>query len=73
MYHSLWGIKKLSIKDPPPYEVAPVPSYLPDPKLELDVSGKPFVGGIIYTWPDGSKAELVGDKWKPVTIANACK
>ena len=73
MSHTIWGIRKLSLNDPPTYELAPFPSYIPDPKVDLDVDGKPFVNGRIYTWFDGSKAELVGDKWKPVKIANACK
>lgn len=73
MRHTLWGIRKLSINDPPAYEVAPFPSDIPDPKVALDVDGKPYVNGKTYTWSDGSKAELVGDKWKPVKIAMACK
>jgi hypothetical protein len=73
MSHTLWGIRTLKIKDPQTYDVAPFPSYIPDPKVALDENGKPYVNGIIYTWSDGSKAELVGDKWKPVKIARACK
>lgn len=73
MKHTLWGIKKISIRDPQAYELVPLPAYLPDPKVVSDVDGKPFVSGNIYSWPDGSKAELAGDKWKPVKIDRACK
>jgi hypothetical protein len=73
MSRSIWGIKSLSISDPQAYEIAPFPNHIPDPKLEVDINGKPYVNGNIYTWPDGSKAELVSGKWKPVPVARACK
>jgi len=72
MSHTIWGIRKLSISEPPAQEFAPFPNNAPDPSLALDTEGKPFVGGRIYTWPDGSKAELVEGKWKPVRLARAC-
>jgi len=72
MNHTIWGVRKLSVRDPQEYEIAPMPNYIPDPKLELDIEGKAFVNGRIYTWPDGSKAELQGDKWKPIKITRAC-
>lgn len=71
--HTIWGIRKLSISEPPAEEVAPFPANVPDPSVTLDVDGKAFVNGRTYTWPDGSKAELVGGKWKPVKIAQECK
>lgn len=71
--HTIWGISKLSISEPPTEEVAPFPFNVPDPKLALDSDGKPYASGRIYTWPDGSKAELIGDKWKPVKVGKACK
>ncbi|WP_147373751.1 hypothetical protein [Massilia cavernae] len=58
MKHTLWGIKKVSCRDPPGHELCPTTAlvYIPDPKVCRMLDGKPFVNGIFYSWPDGSKA-----------------
>ena len=73
MSHTIRGITKLRISVPPAEEVAPFPANVPNPKVTLDVDGKAYENGKTYTWPNGSKAKLVGGKWKPVKIAQECK
>ena len=71
--HTIWGVRKLSIDEPPAEAFAPFPTVLPDPKQAVDVDGKPYVNGNTYTWTDGAKAELANGFWKPVKVAAACK
>jgi len=73
MSHTIWGIRKLHISEPPAEELAPFPANVPDPDVALDVDGKAYVNGRTYTWPDGSKATLITGKWKPVKIVQECK
>jgi len=73
MSHTIWGIRKLHISEPPAEELAPFPANFPDPNVALDANGKEYVNGKTYTWPDGSKAKMIGNKWMPVKVAQVCK
>jgi len=72
MSHTIWGIRKLRVSDPPKTTLAPFPNRVPDPALATDEDGKKFTNGSIYTWPDGSKAQLSDGMWKPVKVSSAC-
>jgi membrane-bound inhibitor of C-type lysozyme len=72
MGHTVWGTAKLSISEPPYDEMAPFHTNAPDTSVSLDAEGRAYVSGRVYTWFDGSKAELVGNKWRPVKVADAC-
>jgi hypothetical protein len=71
--HTIWGVKRLSVSEPPAEAFAPFPPSPPDPKVSVDQNGQAYRSGEVYTWPDGSKAQLSGDKWQPVKVAAACK
>jgi len=66
----LRGIKQLQISDVPATVPSSLPLYLPDPKVDTDKDGKPYVEGSIYTWPDGSQGMLRNGTWKTVPRRN---
>jgi hypothetical protein len=71
--YTIWGVSKLTISDPQEEDYAPFPRVVPDVSLAVDVDGKVYVNGQIYTWPDGSKAKLTDGKWQPVKVSTACQ
>jgi hypothetical protein len=66
---SLRGVEKLLITNLPQKIDAPFPSN-PAPPVGKDKNGKPYGDGDIYTWGDGTTAQLKNGVWVPVKIKN---
>jgi hypothetical protein len=64
------GIKRLEISDVPATVPSSLPLSPPDPKTGTDKDGKPYVEGLIYTWPDGSQGMVKNGTWKTVPRRN---
>jgi hypothetical protein len=65
--HTIFGIRKLSVTDPPRFTTAPMPTTEPT-TFDRDNEGNPYVEGRVYHWADGVQAVYSNGRWKPVML-----
>ncbi len=66
----LKGIAKVEIVESPALVEAQMPSALPDIKTDHDSGNNPYQEGNIYTFADGSQAQVKNGNWAPIKVPN---
>ena len=64
--HALWGLNKVEVSGVPKTLTAPMPLN----PGRTDSTGRPYIEGQVYHWPDGTKGHYQNGEWRPVEVPN---